>query len=849
MAGRTRRRDRPRRIVNSNLAEVESRLDPLTQQAASLSSLGPITYKVKQGDRKRYKSKCNAVDDAESGSEVGRSDAPSFAEESGDETLTEENPFILNQHRFKNITDEDCEGDDERSDTVKQDKGKDKGRVEDPDQSPTPRRPHHLPFTLPIKRPHRIQPLIHYLPQVQAFIPHQGQFVYGDPKQSVQFTEKTPSEHSEASTLSAPIVQGLNDYSLIRISPEKQAEKNAIMRNIGDVFEVQEWDPELPPAPDPDASPERLTVKPEPLTYTTVGSVVKPTDARQFTAPNRIQREGRAGLEAAGRRPMLNTTNPRGQEFFSARNAAQYSSGQSYQNPVTQNFIPEQSPIGKYQSAQYGRHGPVQGQSSTTIYSPPGQATVQNFARDQTSAAGYGQQQFGSRNFGQEHVSRQGYSQERAFTGQNIEGSATNLQQPDNTLRTVTQQSVRKHGITELEKQVLKSVGAPLPVTSVGSRQQDTHSNAGTPFFEEMSPMYEALLAQLQQAKPVERSGNIRRQPIGMSGTSEATTVRPSLATNHDMFMSNSSTNSAARLQDAKMSTVQRLAQFPNPDQERAKARLSELAASKMRGVGNDENSRFSQQQYASGILPYDADLDSLEGNEFEMEGYYQSVDAGNELDYNFRFPNRGGNSTQQQYNSTNTTIRPVVFPRKTPQGYPQPLTAGPPGQRQNTAPSSNKALNSMQQMVANNNRRATGPSNQQYSLPHHPTQVAVAQDTFAPQPADAILPDPKTYPWTQLDKQPRDFTVGAPPRVRQTIGIEQARQYYPRGMDMDTIRSFITTLPMDDAMKYYPQGMDEVTKQWYKEECKWQQWPESDFDALLSGSIPPNEWHRNNYM
>ncbi|EKD11976.1 hypothetical protein MBM_09839 [Drepanopeziza brunnea f. sp. 'multigermtubi' MB_m1] len=59
-----------------------------------------------------------------------------------------------------------------------------------------------------------------------------------------------------------------------------------------DLFDSVEWDPELPKAPPPTESPEPVTIKPQPVAYTTVGSLVDPNAVTQFSAPNRIQREG-----------------------------------------------------------------------------------------------------------------------------------------------------------------------------------------------------------------------------------------------------------------------------------------------------------------------------------------------------------------------------------------------------------------------------------------------------------------------------------------------------------------------------------------------------------------------------
>jgi hypothetical protein len=86
-----------------------------------------------------------------------------------------------------------------------------------------------------------------------------------------------------------------------------------IMVRLDDAFDSEEWDPE-PPSVDRTNSPEPLTVKPQPVTYTTVGSLVKDNAIPQFTAPVRIQREG------ASRRPPQAPVQPRTHDsFFSPR--------------------------------------------------------------------------------------------------------------------------------------------------------------------------------------------------------------------------------------------------------------------------------------------------------------------------------------------------------------------------------------------------------------------------------------------------------------------------------------------------------------------------------------------------
>ncbi|KAI0999679.1 hypothetical protein K3495_g8519 [Podosphaera aphanis] len=66
-----------------------------------------------------------------------------------------------------------------------------------------------------------------------------------------------------------------------------------------DAFDPLEWEPDLSSMLSVDESPKPVPMKPQPVTYTTVGSLVDPKSVQQFTAPNRIQREG------ANRRPLM----------------------------------------------------------------------------------------------------------------------------------------------------------------------------------------------------------------------------------------------------------------------------------------------------------------------------------------------------------------------------------------------------------------------------------------------------------------------------------------------------------------------------------------------------------------
>lgn len=81
-----------------------------------------------------------------------------------------------------------------------------------------------------------------------------------------------------------------------------------------DAFDSLDWDPDLPYAT-LEKSPVPVVATPKPVTYTTVGSRVDPDAVQQFTAPNRIQREG------AGRRPLM-MQNRSHYDYFQPRGTA-----------------------------------------------------------------------------------------------------------------------------------------------------------------------------------------------------------------------------------------------------------------------------------------------------------------------------------------------------------------------------------------------------------------------------------------------------------------------------------------------------------------------------------------------
>jgi hypothetical protein len=143
------------------------------------------------------------------------------------------------------------------------------------------------------------------------------------PTQARFNSNPTPTQtHFGSFQLTTPSYKALSNISTIDIDPAEVSDTEStkgrtkeVMSQLSmalggishasvskDAFDSVEWDPELPTADGAD-SPEPVTVKLQPVAYTTVGSLVDPNAKPQFSAPNRIQREG------AVRQPLLSMMN------------------------------------------------------------------------------------------------------------------------------------------------------------------------------------------------------------------------------------------------------------------------------------------------------------------------------------------------------------------------------------------------------------------------------------------------------------------------------------------------------------------------------------------------------------
>jgi len=330
-------------------------------------------------------------------------------------------------------------------------------------------------------------------------------------------------------------------------------------------FEPLELDTPLQSAISPDHSPEPVTIKPQPLTYTTVGSVVNPNVVPQLSAPNRIQREG------ANRRPLhtlLGT--PRYESMLQARNAAP--------------SLPSLNMANSMHYAQQIARSPVRSTASPSASS--------------TSASGISSRPTVSDNPG------------------------------------------------PLGKQ------------------------------EEIALMRNFLSHELQEHQ-VNVSDSTDSPSISRKHTSSATLPSRGIYTVKDLIdehnRSNSVPGSVQGLE--KMQTLQRLAKFDNPMRELARTRLSEFSVMKSQIEGNPDG-------YTSAEM--------LLQNQIGMSKRNTPYNAAGELDRAYRFPPPGlaqPSTAESDFSLPRRSSQTTPAPARP--GYPEPLTAGPPGQRQtSTQPS-----------------------------------------------------------------------------------------------------------------------------------------------------------------
>ncbi|OBT77747.1 hypothetical protein VF21_03815 [Pseudogymnoascus sp. 05NY08] len=460
-----------------------------------------------------------------------------------------------------------------------------------------------------------------------------------------------------------------------------------IMARIDDVFDVEEWDSDLPVG-DSNNSPEQLTAEPQKVTYTTVGSVAKTDAVPTFTPPIRIQREG------SGRRLTVST--PRGTDNYYNRN----------QQP---------------------------GNNSSPNYGLPTNMKNTRFAQQQ-------------------------YAPPPPL---NIAGLET------------------LH-LTDLEKEVLFNT---MNATAAGPPQHEQGPQATS------SPDVPVNSAP---------SGNFSVQRMLQEEASGPST-----------HLTGSTTFAGLN----KMQTLQRLAQFENPAQVFAKGRLAEFKAEKM---------KQQMSEMAASSAKGASQAQSFEhGNK---TGMHQFGDTGSGpyknavVSYGSQYPGQeNGNPLQPGYNSFGREYPMNGYGSKpqllAPPGFPQPLTAGPPRQGQNSVAFNRLAWTSGHSQLADAPPQYQSPPvEKQYSpwnnqappveKQHSPwntqsppvekqytpwnTQSPQAEKQYSPWNNQPQPAETQYSPWNNtngnFNQQSRPFSSTGQNHIRDTLSLEEVSKYYPNG-------------------------------------------------------------------
>jgi hypothetical protein len=253
--------------------------DPTLAKPMSLESLGPFkyTFKKKKKTSKWTSLDLGAADSASEGgstSEIGslsKPPSPSLQTSYSSHAST----FTLDPHPYSASPPSNLQDIQGVNSAVS---------ASTPDK--TARTVLDIPHTTPGGDPTPIQTRFHLSAQAQEVLG------YSTLDQSYTITQFDYSHPSD--TLS---IEGRTNDAMANLTQSFNTIRAA--ERLSDDFDSLEWDPVLPEAPVPPHSPESATNNPQPVAYTTVGSIINPNATPQFTAPNRIQRDG------SGRRPLL----------------------------------------------------------------------------------------------------------------------------------------------------------------------------------------------------------------------------------------------------------------------------------------------------------------------------------------------------------------------------------------------------------------------------------------------------------------------------------------------------------------------------------------------------------------
>jgi hypothetical protein len=569
---------------------------------------------------------------------------------------------------------------------------------------------------------------------------------------------------------------------------------------IGGSFDSIEWGQNQGQAIHSE-SPEILVVPAQPVAmYTTVGSL-RPAISQQFTAPIRIQRDG------TGRRPP--------QANLQSRAHDSQFGGRTVNQQYSQGYGSSTHP--QYGGMNYSQYGSVsQLQSGSSIQRPygsmnqPGSSMPQPYGSmsqpqgdptfqprfgfsAQTQDGAMSQPQYGVPNqaeHGAAPASQDDSTHQRQYGtltqyrqgNQNIYGSPS---RPGfgsiHSLQTRNVSSLIS--LTDDEKNILGASGLSEPIA--GSSAPSMRS--GNILHQNRNIMPRNDPSANPQAKPFDVQRQIRGHGSGQ--TKPTQNLWPEIETTYNNT------------------------QQMNPMQQLARDTLSESSRANTHHVAMSSGTHLSQQSFMTGI--------TSQGQVIKDDNTYGNAGCDSEdrgdLDQNYRFPppglvhptegNRSGTGYGQQMISDFGSSQQVTTNQRfqNQSGRPQPLTAGPPSQRQNV---SAFPLISAAQGV----------------------QVGTSSSSNMQQPP--VLPTDSL--WLPQARNNMFRTVIAEhSRIQDTLPPSEVRQFYPNGFANDMTGQY-TRLP-----KAFDEGRPSMSEQEIRA-AKANKW---FYSGLRSLDMTPNDY------
>ncbi|KFY60285.1 hypothetical protein V496_05389 [Pseudogymnoascus sp. VKM F-4515 (FW-2607)] len=224
-----------------------------------------------------------------------------------------------------------------------------------------------------------------------------------------------------------------------------------------------------------------------------------------------------------------------------------------------------------------------------------------------------------------------------------------------------------------------------------------------------------------------------------------------------------------------KMQTLQRLAQFENPAQVFAKGRLAEFKAVKMK--------QQMSEKATSGAKDTSQDLSFEHGSK---TGVLQFGDTGSDpyknsiVSYGSQYPGQeNGNPLKQRYNSFGREYPMDGYSSKAqlaaPPGYPQPLTAGPPRQGQNSVAFNRLAWTSGYNQLADNQQQLQSPQVEKQYSPWNSTSGNAGRHPGYQQQFQSSQAEKQYSPWNNTSGN-----VSQPDNQQQFQPSQAENQYSP---------------------------------------------------------------------